>query len=60
MVEQSPGRSQPDESPQVAEHIDMQMASFRSVENVVHFSAGVGRNPLDRTVDLTRLGRMGK
>ncbi len=38
----------------------MQMASFRSVENVVHFSAGVGRNRVDRTVDLTRLGRMGK
>jgi len=39
---------------------DMQMASFRSVGNVVHFSAGVGRDRVDRTVDLTRLGRMRK
>ena len=39
---------------------DMQMASFRSVGNVVHFSAGVGRNRVDRTVDLTRLGRIGR
>ncbi len=39
---------------------DMQMASFRSVGNVVHFSAGVGRDRIDRTVDLTRIGKMRK
>ena len=39
---------------------DMQMASFRSVRNIVHFSAGVGRDRIDRKVDLTRIGKMRK
>lgn len=38
----------------------MQMWSFRSVGNVVHFSAGVGDNKIERSVDFTRLGRMRK
>lgn len=37
---------------------DMQMLSFRSMGNVVHFSAGAGRDRLDRTVDFTRLGKL--
>ncbi len=38
----------------------MQMLSFRSMGNIVHFSAGFGPKKVERTVDLTRLGRMRK
>jgi hypothetical protein len=39
---------------------DMQLSSFRSIGNVVHFSAGSGRDKVERKVDFTRLGRMRK
>jgi len=39
---------------------DMQLMSFRSLGNKVHFSAGVGANKVERQVDFTRLGRMRK
>jgi hypothetical protein len=38
----------------------MQMLSFRSMGNIVHFSAGAGRNKVERRVDFTRLGKMRK
>ena len=38
----------------------MEMLSFRSMGNIVHFSAGVGREKVERHVDFTRLGRMRK
>ena len=38
----------------------MQMLTFRTVGNIVSFSTGVGREKVERTVDLTRLGRMRK
>ena len=38
----------------------MQLLSFRSVGNIVHFRAGTGRDQVERTVDFTRLGRMRK
>ena len=37
-----------------------QTLSFRSMGNTVHFSAGVGPDKVERTVDFTRLGRMRK
>ncbi len=39
---------------------DMEMLSFRSMGNIVHFSAGVGRDKVERKFDFTRLGRMRK
>jgi len=36
---------------------DMQMASLRTMGNVVHYSAGVGATRVDRTVDLSRIGK---
>jgi hypothetical protein len=39
---------------------DMEMWSFRSMGNVVHFTAGMGRDKVERNVDFTRLGRMRK
>lgn len=39
---------------------DMQTLSFRSMGNSVHFSAGFGPAKVERTVDLTRLGKMRK
>jgi hypothetical protein len=36
----------------------MQLFSFRSVGNLVHFEAGVGPNKVERTVDFTRLGKL--
>ncbi len=39
---------------------DMQLMSFKSMGNIVHFSAGVGPDRVERTVDFTRLGRMRK
>ena len=39
---------------------DMELLSFRSVGNIVHFRAGVGRSKVERRVDFTRLGRMRK
>jgi hypothetical protein len=38
----------------------MQMTSFRSMGNVVHFIAGTGPDRVEREVDFTRLGRMRK
>jgi hypothetical protein len=40
--------------------LDMELLSFRSMGNVVHFSAGAGRDKVERKVDFTRLGRMRK
>ncbi|NIW86579.1 MAG: hypothetical protein GWN09_08290 [Gammaproteobacteria bacterium] len=39
---------------------DMQLMSFRSMGNIVHFSSGVGPEKVERTVDFTRIGRMRK
>jgi hypothetical protein len=39
---------------------DMQIMSFQSMGNVVHFSSGVGPEKVERRVDFTRLGRMRK
>jgi hypothetical protein len=39
---------------------DMQIMSFRSMGNIVHFSSGVGPEKVERRVDFTRLGRMRK
>jgi hypothetical protein len=39
---------------------DMQVMSFRSLGNAVHFSAGLGDDKVEREVDFTRLGRMRK
>lgn len=36
---------------------DMRMASIRVAGNRVHFSAGAGSSRIDRTVDLSRIGR---
>lgn len=38
----------------------MDLMSFRSVGNRVHFVAGVGREKVERDVDFTRLGKMRK
>jgi hypothetical protein len=38
----------------------MDLLSFRSMGNVVHFTAGVGRDRVERDFDFTRLGRMRK
>ena len=37
---------------------DMEMTSFRSFGNRVHFVAGTGRDRIERDIDLTRLGKM--
>ena len=39
---------------------DMEVASFRSVRNRVHFVAGVGPERVERDFDFTRLGKMRK
>ncbi len=39
---------------------DMELASFRSVGNRVHFVAGVGPERVERDFDFTRLGKMRK
>jgi hypothetical protein len=39
---------------------EMQLSSFRSVGNRVHFVSGAGAERVERTVDLTRLGKMRK
>jgi hypothetical protein len=39
---------------------DMQLLSFRSVGNLVHFVSGSGPKKIDRTVDFTRLGKLRK
>jgi hypothetical protein len=39
---------------------DMEMLSFRSVGNKVHFVAGAGPKKVERNVDLTRLGKLRK
>jgi hypothetical protein len=39
---------------------DMQILSFRSMGNVVEFSAGMGDDKVERRVDFTRLGKMRK
>ena len=39
---------------------DMQLMSFKSMGNIVHFSAGVGPDRVERRVDFTRLGKMRK
>lgn len=39
---------------------DMQLLSFRSMGNIVHFSAGVGADRVERKVDFTRLGKLRK
>lgn len=36
---------------------EMQLSSFRSVGNAVHFVSGIGPERIERNVDLTRLGR---
>jgi hypothetical protein len=36
---------------------DLQVASLRTSGNVVHYSAGVGASRVDRTVDLSRIGK---
>ena len=38
----------------------MDMTSFRSVGNRVHFAAGIGPERVERDVDFTRLGRLRK
>ncbi len=38
----------------------MELTSFRSAGNRVHFTAGVGRERVDREFDFTRLGKMRK
>ncbi len=37
---------------------DMELASFQSVGNRVHFVAGVGPEKVERYFDFTRLGKM--
>jgi hypothetical protein len=39
---------------------DMSLMSFKSMGNIVHFSAGTGPDRIERRVDFTRLGRMRK
>jgi len=39
---------------------DMQLLSFRSVGNLVHFVSGEGPDKIDRFVDFTRLGKLRK
>jgi hypothetical protein len=39
---------------------DMDLLSFRSVGNLVHFVSGEGPHKVDRTVDFTRLGKLRK
>jgi len=39
---------------------DMELRSFRSVGNRVHFVSGVGPDRVERDVDFTRLGKMRK
>ena len=36
---------------------DIQLASLRTAGNRVHFSAGVGPSRVDRSVDLSRIGK---
>jgi len=39
---------------------DMQLASLRTVGNVVHYQAGIGASRVDRQVDLTGIGKARK
>jgi hypothetical protein len=39
---------------------DMQLVSFKSVGNKVHFVSGVGPERVERTIDFTRIGRQRK
>jgi len=39
---------------------DMQLLSFQSVGNKVHFVSGVGPERIERTVDFTRIGKLRK
>ena len=39
---------------------DIELASFRSIGNKVHFVSGVGKGRVERNVDLTRLGKLRK
>ncbi len=39
---------------------DMQLSSFQSIGNKVHFVSGVGTERVERTVDLTRIGKQRK
>lgn len=39
---------------------DMQMLSFRSVGNKIHFISGVGPDRVERTIDFTRIGKQRK
>ena len=39
---------------------DMELATFRSIGNRVHFVAGVGPERVERDIDFTRLGRVRK
>ena len=39
---------------------DIQLLSFRSVGNKVHFVSGVGPERVERTIDFTRIGRQRK
>ena len=39
---------------------DMQLLSFKSVGNKVHFVSGVGPERVERTIDFTRIGRQRK
>lgn len=36
---------------------DLRLATVRTVGNVVHFSAGVGKTKVDRSVDFSKIGR---
>jgi len=39
---------------------DMQLLSFKSVGNKVHFESGVGPDRIERTIDFTRIGKQRK
>jgi len=39
---------------------DMQLLSFKSVGNKVHFASGVGPERVERTIDFTRIGKQRK
>ena len=39
---------------------DMQLLSFQSIGNKVHFVSGVGPDRVERTIDFTRIGKQRK
>ena len=39
---------------------NIEILSFRSIGNRVHFVAGTGREKVERNVDFTRLGKLRK